>query len=347
MSIADLLATAAAGITSASQVSLAALQKTLTAAGKAGAEKFKNGQGLDGVATVRGWSGGWKTSAHAANVFECVKQGWIGPWRWVAVQVDPRLIVMTMHDALSIGTDPHCRIPINQSGCQRLADEIGRLIGQKLLMPTPKIADAVHLHAAQGNGRAVDIVSIWNDPTEPAAPGKPEVDNQGQNVAQWLRQQERISKAVKAAGGYPASGVLSTVGKDVTLSPRVTDHAVAGDASGDGAGPKMEIYGWHKKLPGDVPQLAAALKAAGWLGIQQPESTKHTDSDNGRLGSGGFWDYSSVVRFVADDCLVDGKPAKLTDVYTSKPELVYCFGAATKRPIPARYPLVPPLAFPP
>lgn len=346
MSIAALLATAAAGITSATQLSLATLQTTLTAAGKAGATQFAKGQGLDGVAKVRNWGGGWSKSAHAANVFECVKQGWIGPWRWVAVQVDPRLVVMTMHDALSIGTDPHCRIPINQSGCQRLADEIGRVIGQKMLMPTPKIADAVHLHAAQGNGRAVDMVSIWSDPTEPPGPpGKSKY--RGMDVEQWLRQQERISKAVKAAGGYPATGVLSTVGKDVTLSPRVTDHAVAGDTSGEAVGPKMEIYGWHKKLAGDVPQLEVALKAAGWLGIQQPESTKHTDSDNGRLGHGGFWDYSSVVRFVADDCLLDGRPAKLTDVYTSKPELVYCFGAATKRPIPARYPLVPPLPFPP
>lgn len=354
MSIAGILTAAASGLATATQGSLATLQAALTAGGTAGAKQFAAGQGLDGIAKVRTWPGGWTVGAHAGNVFECLKQGWIAPWRWVLVQVDPRLVVAVMHDALSIGTAPHCRIPINQSGCQRLADEIGRTIGQKLLMPTPKISDAVHLHAAQGNGRAVGMVSIWTDPTEP--PGPPgQSKYRGQDVGQWLRQQERIKKAVAAAGGYPGSGVLSTVGKDVTLSPRITDHAVPGDSSGEGTGAKMEIYGWHTAqvpvpAPSNgpyAPQLEPALRLVGWPGVQQGESTVHVDMDNGRTGHGGFWDYSSTLRLVADDCLLDGRPAKLTAVYTSQPELVYCFGAATKRAIPARYPLVPPLAFPP
>lgn len=347
MSLAGIIAAAGAGLAAATQGSLATLQTALNAGGLAGAKQFAAGQGLDGIAKVKGWPGGWTATAHAANVFECLKQGWIAPWRWVLVQVDPRLVVAVMHDALSIGTAPHCRIPINQSGCQRLADEIGRAIGQKLLMPTPKISDAVHLHAAQGNGRAVDMVSIWTDPTEPPPPPGSNTKYQGQNVAQWLRQQERVKKAVAAAGGYPAAGVVSTVGKDVTLSPRITDHAVVGDASGESVGPKMEIYGWHTRQANSTPQLQAALKACGWLGVQQPESTVHGDMDNGRTGHGGFWDYSSTLRLVADDCILDGKPAKLTQVYTSQPELVYCFGALPKRPIPARYPLVAPLPFPP
>lgn len=318
-----------------------------TAAAKVSCAATASGAGLDGIAAVRGWPGGWKAAEHWKNIKSAMAKGMIAPWRWCPVQVGPRLVVFTMHDALSIGSSPHCRIPVNASCCQRLCDTLGAQIGRTLLIPTPMICDAVHL-AATKSGRAVEKVDIWGQdpPKEPViqATGRPE--NKGQDVDQWLRQQERIQKAVAKAGGYPASGILSTVGKDVILSAMVGDHARAGDASGEAKGAKMGIYGWYMKTRpegGKAPaQMPLELAAAGWLGMQQPESTKHCDMDDAQGVHGGFWDYSSVIRPVLDDCLLDGAPAKLSVIYKSSPELVYAYGIAAKRPILTRYPISPP-----
>lgn len=298
-----------------------------------------NGKGLDGIAAVRNWPGGWNVNQHAKNVMACVAKGWIGPWRWVPVQVDPRLTILAAHDALSIGTNPHCRIPINQSGAQRLLDELGRQAGKRMLMPTPKIADAIHL-AAVKSGRAVEQVSIWKVGAvpEPIPTGKTQAENRGPDVTQWLRQQERIQKAVAAAGGYPASGCLSTTGKHLVLAPSTPDRLSATDP-GEEKGPKLCIYGWNRRKDGPRdPHLQAALTAAGWPKIEQQESFAHVDADT---DAGIFWDYSQILVPVLDDCLVDGQPAKLSVVYQQQSELVYCFRGATPRPIPARYPRVP------
>lgn len=313
------------------------------------------GKGINGIEYVRAWgkdekdpaARGWKASQHAANVFKAFNAGNVMPWRWVPVQVNdsPRLIVYVMHDAIAIGDSPPARIPLNASNYQRLADRLGKQLGKKLLAPTPKIVDMTHLAAVNGNGRAIEAVSIWGDPAEPR-------ENLGQNVAQWLRQQERIKKAVDAAGGYPTSGVLSTVGKDATTGPRLADIAKPTDASGEAVGAKMMIYGWHAKAKPEtgregpwVPHVGAAseLVKRGWLSVRQSESGKHADLDTGAdQGMGGFWDYSSVERYVLDDCLLDGKPASLSTIYTTMPGLVYVFPAgALPKPIPTRYPMLP------
>lgn len=324
-------------------MSLAILIATAVAAA---AKAFSAG-GIDGIAAVRAWPGGWHASTHQKHIAEALAQNKIGPTRFVEIPVGTRLKVAVMADALAIGGNPPCRIPVCESECQRLADRIGKKLGRRLLLPTPQISDAVHLHAVRGNGRALDVVNIWNDPTEPK-PAK----HLGQNVPQWLRQQERIRKAIAAAGGYPSTGVVSTVGKDVVLAPQVTDVAKPGHVGGEGTGPKMLIYGWHTKQkpavppppplqnPGPwAPHDPKDLTAAGWPGVQQGESARHTDQDG---PNGGFWDYSSTVRLVLDDCTLDGKPASLAAVYLTLPELVYVFPAgAPKRAIPSRYPMVP------
>lgn len=338
MSIAAVLAAAAAAAAKATALS-----------GVVSCSAVAKGKGLDGIAYVRALvtAGTWTKSNHAAQVLAALRAGVLGPWRWVKVQVDPRLSVWVMHDALAVGDSPPCRIPINESGCQRLADRLGKQLGATLLLPTPRIADAVHLAAVNG-GRAIEPVTIWNDPTEPPDPAVGYVRNQGQNVAQWLRQQERLKKAVANAGGYPAGGILSTVGKDVILAPRIVDIAKPNDNSlpGGEAGAKMMIYGWHSRQKPDAtpsgPKLAhdgSALRAKGWLSVQQPESGVHADMDTGGDGGmGGFWDYSSVCRLVHGTCELDGKPALLADVYRTLPGLVYL---SAPRAVPARYPMLP------
>lgn len=305
--------------------------------------------GVDGIALVRNWPGGWKVSEHAKNVRECVRKGYIASWRWVPVPVDPRLTVFCASDALAIGDNPRARIPINQSGCQRLLDWLGAQMGRKLLMPTPKISDARHLACVRGAGRVIEQVSPHNPGTvpEPVPMG-----NRGQDVSQWLRQQERLRKAIDVAGGYPATGLVSTLGKDVVLSPQTVQRARPDDAAGE-VGSKMLIYGWHLKAApsvvppgvrnlGPYPPQLPALAAAGWRSVRQQESGAHADLDNGPDGAGGFWDYSSIVVPVLDDCVLDGQLAKLSSVYVAAPELVYAFGGAPPKAIAARYPLVSP-----
>jgi hypothetical protein len=316
------------GIAAAAQAVAQAIAGKLASTGQAsGAAAFKHGKGVNGPDCVRTWPGGWKAGTHAKHVFEAVKAGKLMPFRWEAVRVDPRLVVWVMHDAIAIGDSPPARIPLNASNYQRLADRLGAQLGIALHFPTPKIVDAVHL-AAVASGRVLAPVTR---------------DNKGQVVSEWLDQQDKIAAAVKTAGGYPASGVLSTVGKDCTLSPelanRVGDHDVPGEP-----GPKLEIYGWPtydpKKQMGHKEPHTLALAAAGYQVIQ-PRSNIHADLDNGESGSGGFWDYSQTERYVAGICLLDGATARLSDVYEKYPALVYDFRGAPVRKIPTRYPRVP------
>lgn len=300
------------------------------------AAAFAHGKGKDGPKLVRGWGNGWKKETHARHLWEAVALGYLMAPRWEAVQVDPRLVVWVMHDAVALGDSPPARLPYNASTYQRLADKLGWQLGFKLLFPTPKIVDAVHL-AAKASGRLVEPVNIYGADREVYA---------GQDVDQWLRQQERIARAVKAAGGYPLVGVLSTVGKDCTLSPELADRVGDHDATGEAKGPKLEIYGWphhdpQKKLGALHEPHTVALAAAGYRN-QQSRSTVHGDLDNGENGAGGFWDYAQTERFCAGPCLFDGALANLADVYELHPEVVYDFRGAKVRKVPTRYPRVSP-----
>jgi hypothetical protein len=342
----------AAGVAKVASEVLGAIATALAAPAAVVIGATQAGQ-IDGITRVRNWPGGWKASEHAKNVFAAMNQGLFGPWRWVPVAVGSRLVVQVMHDALSIGNNPPCRIPINASNCQRLADRLGAQLKKKLLLPTQLIADAVHLGAVRGSGRAIACVTasaFWPPSTGPDAGEKPPGINRGQYPPQWLMAQEKIRDVIKAAGGYPLSGVVSTVGKDVVLTPRTAIEAVPNHPGGEASGAKMHIYGWHTRQKPLVPPSSVGpwppqlldLVSAGWPGITQQESGRHTDQDTGDAGGGGFWDYSSSLRLVLDDCTVDGKTAKLSDVYAQQPELVYNFQGGPRRAIPVRYPMIAP-----
>lgn len=204
------------------------------------------------------------------DVVEAVQNG-RARFEWAEVESrvgDDRLYISVMRDAIRFDNVPAMswhrdpigsvvfngvRVPATAAEMQKIADMLF------CMLPTPKILDLVWSQA-----------TLKFDPVINLGPNTIVATQNINNV------HEAIEKKITAAGGYPAHGIVASVGKYWVLSNKLSSK------SGKYGASTSCNYGWHSS-GGAYQAVTAGMK------VWQGEGTAHNDQ---------HVDPSQVIRLI-------------------------------------------------